>query len=156
MRQPMNGLSSATLRIASFLLPSIASELKKNSILSADRPRCSCSRASFLAVCRLPEAARTPEHHQGIVVAMASAQRGSTASGGAADGESRCGQEGRDEGGLACLLRGVARLLLGSLEVGEGLVDALLGVGLRQASLLHDELNQIGAIRRVELGIGKV
>ena len=87
---------------------------------------------------------------------MPSAQRGGGAGGGAANGESCRSQKGRDERGLARLLGGVARLLLGSLEVGEGLVDALLGVGLRQASLLHDELHQIGAIRRVELRIGKV
>ena len=87
---------------------------------------------------------------------MPPAQRSGGARGGAANGESRRSQKGRDQRGLARLLGGVPRLLLGSLEVGEGLVGALLGVGLRQASLLHNELNQIGAVRRVELGIGKV
>jgi hypothetical protein len=78
------------------------------------------------------------------------------AGGGAADGKSCRSQKGSDERRLARVLGCVAHLLLSSLEVGEGLVDALLGVGLRQAGLLHDKLNQIGAIRRVELRVGQV
>src|SRR5262245_48674279 len=87
---------------------------------------------------------------------MAGAQSRSRACRGAGNGQRRRGGKGRDQGHLAGALGSVAHLLLGRLEVVEGFVDALLGIRLRQAGLLGNQLRQQGAITRVELRVVQV
>ena len=69
---------------------------------------------------------------------------------GRADRHGRRREEALDQRRLAGLVGGVARLLVGGLQLGEGLVDALLGLGLRQAGTLADQARKPGAIARVE------
>jgi len=66
--------------------------------------------------------------------------------------KSNCsGREGGDEGGFARFFSRVARLLLGLLQLGISLIDALLGIALRQAGALHHDAHQ-----HVPIGFGEL
>src|SRR5690349_14654782 len=102
-----------------------------------------------------PEARSAEQAKLGLFIAMAAANTRSSASRGTADRESSRGKEGGKSRCLACLVRRKPRLGLGLLGFGERLVDALLGIGLRQASLRRHQRGKIGALARRQAALAE-
>src|SRR4051794_28234066 len=155
---PMVGVDAATVREAvptgvvvaddpSAIVERRGAEEMRPPIAPSPPPLSAAGRASGW----LPEAARAEPTDGGALVAMLRTGAGARTGRGAAQQQGSGDAEGGDQGRLAGLLGRVARLLLGRLEFGVGIVDALLGFGLRQAGLLLHDRHQGGAVALVEL-----